>query len=184
MVLIRFALVALSLASILIAGCASTTSRKEELGQVNSTPPSESTAASYAPIPPPISWAGRLAYKVEDQPSQSYSGAFELRGAPQAGSLNVLSPFGTNVAQLSWQPGLASLRESGQTREFESLQALLKATTGMPLPVAALFDWLAGIPSEVDGWEVDLRLHEQGRYTAKRTGLGQAAVELRIILDR
>ncbi len=125
-----------------------------------------------------------MAYKVEDQPSQSYSGAFELRGTPHVGSLTVLSPFGTNVAQLSWQPGLASLRESGQTREFESLQALLKATAGTPLPVAALFDWLAGVPSQVNGWEVDLRLHEQGRYTAKYTGSGQVPVELRIILDR
>lgn len=164
--------------SILIAGCSTTTSR-------NGTVESTILTRSSAPNTPTVShWSGRLAYKVEDQPSQSYSGAFDLNGSAQTGRLNVLSPFGNKVAELTWQPGLATLRESGQTREFGSLQTLLQAASGTPLPVTALFDWLAGTPTQVDGWEADLRLHEQGRYTAKRTATGQPTAELRIILDR
>jgi outer membrane lipoprotein LolB len=171
-------LLPLLFASILIAGCSTTTSRK---GISKSTIPTPTTVSNPTTV---SSWSGRLAYKVEDQPSQSYSGAFDLNGSAQTGRLNVLSPFGTQIAELTWQPGLATLRESGQTREFGSLQALLQAATGTPLPVTALFDWLAGTATQVDGWEADLRLHEQGRYTAKRIVTGQATVELRIILDR
>jgi outer membrane lipoprotein LolB len=172
------ALLSLLFTSILIAGCSTPNSRK---GISESTIPTPSNAPRAEAV---SSWSGRLAYKVEDQPSQSYSGGFNLNGSAQAGRLHVLSPFGTQIAEITWQPGQATLREGGQTREFGSLQALLQAATGTPLPVTALFDWLAGTATQVDGWEADLRLHEQGRYTAKRTATGQATVELRIILDR
>jgi outer membrane lipoprotein LolB len=46
--------------------------------------------------------------------------------------------------------------------------------------VAALFDWLAGVPSVADGWQVDLSGRTEGRLRARR--LAAPAADLRIVL--
>jgi outer membrane lipoprotein LolB len=51
------------------------------------------------------------------------------------------------------------------------------------LPIAALFDWLAGRPAEVPGWQADLSGHAQGRLLAQRSLPAPVAV-LRIVLER
>ncbi|HYF42300.1 MAG TPA: outer membrane lipoprotein LolB, partial [Ramlibacter sp.] len=94
-------------------------------------------------------WAGRLALQVQDQPGQSFSAGFELRGRADAGELTLLNPLGGVVAQLSWAPGSATLQSGGQTRQYESVDALVAAATGSSIPVAALFDWLAGVNTPV-----------------------------------
>jgi outer membrane lipoprotein LolB len=54
--------------------------------------------------------------------------------------------------------------------------------TGAALPVAALFDWLAGRAADVAGWQVDLSLREQGRLSARRD-TPRPGAELRLVLD-
>lgn len=160
----RAALLAL-FATVFIAGCAHPTR----------------TAAPFDPKSGP--WTGRLALQVQDQPGQSFSAGFELRGQAAAGELTLLNPLGGVVAQLSWAPGSATLRSNGQTRQYESVEALVAAATGSSIPVAALFDWLAGVNTPVPGWQADLSQLGHGRLRAQRLQPPPEA-DLRVVLDQ
>jgi outer membrane lipoprotein LolB len=146
----------------LLAGCA--------------TPPRTPTPAGVQ------SWSGRLALNVEGRANQSFSSTFELKGAPEAGELRLANPLGGTVALLTWSPGKATLHSNGKTREFPSLEALAEEATGAPLPVAALFDWLAGKPTPVAGWQADVSQVAEGRLHARRTEPPPAA-DLRVVFD-
>ena len=141
-------------------------------------PRSEAPAAPGAGF-----WSGRLAMQVPDQPAQSFSAGFELRGAAAGGELTLLTPLGGTAAHLRWSPGTAVLRSGGQERQFESLDALVAAATGAPIPVAALFDWLQGTSTPVPGWEPDLSQLGDGRLRAQRRDPPPVA-DLRVVLDR
>lgn len=135
------------------------------------------------PTPPGVqSWSGRLALNVEGQSSQSFSAAFELKGAPEAGELTLTNPLGGTVALLSWAPGSATLRSGGDVRQFPSVEALAQEATGAELPLTALFDWLAGKPTAVAGWEPDVSQVAEGRLRARRTAPPPPA-DLRIVFD-
>jgi outer membrane lipoprotein LolB len=128
-------------------------------------------------------WSGRLALQVQDNQSQSFSAAFELRGQAAAGELTLFTPLGGTAAVLSWAPGAATLKANGQVRQFSSVDELVAQATGSPLPVAALFDWLGGTNVPVPGWEADLSQLGEGRLRASRLQPPPAA-ELRVVLDR
>ena len=162
----RRALPALAAASALwLAGCAA--------------PPRAATAPPAAAF-----WSGRLALQVASEPPQSLSGGFELRGSAASGELALYNPLGSTVAVLAWAPGSATLRgANGEQRAFASLEALVTHATGTALPVGALFDWLAGTPTEVPGWSVDLSQRERGRLLARRQSPAPTA-ELRLALER
>lgn len=113
-------------------------------------------------------WSGRLVVQVEEQATQSFAAAFELQGNATHGELTLLSPLGTVLAQLQWEPGRASLQSSGQTRTSESLDVLLEQMTGTPLPVLALFSWLRGLQTAVSGWQADLDNIDHGQLVATR----------------
>lgn len=127
-------------------------------------------------------WSGRLALKLDTEPAQSFYAGFELRGSAEAGELALFTPLGGTLAVLAWAPGEAQLRDGRETRRFDSLEALAAAVTGTALPVAALFDWLAGRPLEVPGWEADLSRLADGRLVALRRSPAPVA-ELRLALD-
>ncbi len=128
-------------------------------------------------------WSGRLALQVQSDQSQSFSASFELKGSAQQGELALYSPLGSTVAQLAWEPGNATLRSNGETRRFDSIEALSAQATGTPLPLGTLFDWLAGKPTELPGWQADLSMLAEGRLVARRTAPPPAAV-LRIAFER
>ncbi len=128
-------------------------------------------------------WSGRLALQVEDQPGQSFSAGFELKGNAQNGELALYSPLGGTLAVLSWLPGRATLQAQGKPREFESVDALLAQVAGTEIPVAALFDWLRGMDTPVAGWRADLSELAKGRLTAKRLQPPPQA-DLRVVLER
>ena len=159
--LLRPAGLVLSLA-LLLAGCAS--------------PPRTPVAAGVQ------SWAGRLALNVEGQANQSFSAGFELKGAPEAGELTLTNPLGGTAAVLAWAPGSATMRANGTTRQFGSLEELAQVATGAPLPIASLFDWLAGKATHVPGWSVDVSGVSQGRLHAQRTE-PPPLVDLRAVLE-
>jgi outer membrane lipoprotein LolB len=74
--------------------------------------------------------------------------------------------------------------EQGQnTTESPNLQGLSQRLTGTDLPIAALFQWMAGQAADVPGWHVDLSAHPQGRLTVRRDTSAPEAI-LRIVLDR
>lgn len=148
---------------VLLAGCAS----------APRSVPAEASAA----------WSGRLALQVKDSPNQSFSSMFDLRGSARAGQLTLTNPLGGIVAVLEWTPGTATLRENGRTREFGSVQELVREATGSDLPVAALFDWLRGVATAVPGWQPDLSQFAQGRIFATRIDPPPQA-SLRVAIDR
>ncbi|HKB55792.1 MAG TPA: outer membrane lipoprotein LolB [Ramlibacter sp.] len=154
----------LALLLLLLAGCAS---------PPRALPPGEPVAA----------WSGRLALQVEDEPDQSFSAMFDLRGSAQAGELTLSNPIGGTLAVLSWTPGFATLRNNGQTHEFHSVDALVRKATGSDIPVAALFDWLRGVPTAVPGWQPDLSQLARGRISAMRVAPPPPA-SLRVAIDR
>lgn len=128
-------------------------------------------------------WSGRMAIQVLKEPPESLSASFELQGSAQAGEMLLLSPIGTTMAKLVWTPQSAQLEQGHQKLESANLQRLGARLTGTELPIAALFEWLAGRPADAAGWQVDLSAHAQGRITAARQQPAPAAV-LRIVLDR
>ena len=128
-------------------------------------------------------WSGRLALQVEDQATQSFSASFELQGSPARGELVLLSPLGNVLARLQWEPGSATLASGNETQTADSLDALLRQSTGTHLPITALFDWLNGTLANADGWQADLSSLDQGRLTATRHTPAPLAT-LRIALDR
>jgi outer membrane lipoprotein LolB len=141
-------------------------------------------AAPRTPSAPGVqSWNGRLALNVEGQASQSFSAGFELKGAPETGELRLTNPLGGTAAVLSWAPGRATLESGGNTRQFPSLEALAQEATGAPIPVAALFDWLAGRATAVPGWQVDVSQVAEGRLRAQRTAPPPPA-DLRLVFER
>lgn len=128
-------------------------------------------------------WRGRLALQVEDNPSQSFSAGFELRGRADAGELMLYNPMGGTLAALNWGPGSATLRSGSEVRQFASVDALLANATGTAIPVASLFDWLSGSNTAVKGWEADLSQLAQGRLRARRVAPAPVT-DLRVALDK
>ncbi len=124
-----------------------------------------------------------MALRVDADPPQSFSAAFALSGGPQAGELTLISPLGTVLAVMQWQPGEALLRQGEQTRRYGSLDALAEDATGTPLPVRALFGWLGGQPQAVPGWQADVTRLDDGRLSARRL-MPLPTAELRVVLDR
>lgn len=145
-----------------LAGCATTR-----------TPPVDASAH----------WSGRLALQIESEPPQQWSASFELQGSADQGEMLLFSPIGTTLARLSWTPQSAQLQQGGNTTHGESLSSLSERLHGTALPIAALFEWLAGRPAQAAGWQADLSGHAQGRLRAQRSLPAPTAV-LRIVLDR
>jgi outer membrane lipoprotein LolB len=149
----------------LLAGCATP------------TPPGVQTVSRASEA-----WTGRLSLNVESEPAQSYSALFDLRGNPQAGELRLTSPIGSTLAQLRWAPGEAILDKGGESRRFESVEALIEAATGAAIPVGALFAWLAGRDEPVAGWRANLSQVSTGRLQATRESPRPRA-DLRIVFE-
>ena len=127
-------------------------------------------------------WRGRLAIRVESEPVQVFSAAFELSGSAPAGALTLFTPLGTTAAALSWTPEGSTLRSNAEVRQFATLGALMRQTLGAELPIAALFAWLAGDTAAAAGWQVDLSQRPNGRITVRRHSPLPMA-ELRVVLD-
>ena len=127
-------------------------------------------------------WRGRLAIRVESEPVQVFSAAFELSGSAPNGALTLFTPLGTTAAALSWTPDGSTLRSNAEVRQFANLGALMRQTLGAELPITALFAWLAGDTATSAGWQVDLSQRPNGRITVRRQSPLPMA-ELRVVLD-
>lgn len=131
-------------------------------------------------------WSGRMALQVDSDnsaPNQSFSAAFELQGSAENGSLQLLSPLGSVVAKLQWTTDQATLTQGDEVKSSTSLTALVQEVLGNDIPVAVLFDWLAGRDASLPGWTVDLSRLAEGRLTAHRSSPPPAA-SLRVVLDQ
>ena len=84
---------------------------------------------------------------------------------------------------MAWSADSARLRSGGEERRYDSIEALASEVTGAPIPVRALFDWLAGRPTAADGWQADLTRLVEGRLLARREQPVPAA-ELRLVFEK
>lgn len=134
------------------------------------------------PGQPVTQWNGRLALRIDADPVQSFSAGFELKGNAQAGELSLYSPLGATIAQMVWTPGDARLRWDGKERSFDSMDALTLQATGTELPVAGIFQWLAGQDVSALGWQADLRELPKGRLVARRSA-PLPSVEMRLVIE-
>ena len=120
---------------------------------------------------------------MESEPPQSFHASFELKGTAQTGELSLFSPLGNTLAVLNWSPQAATLNSGGTVREFSSLDTLVAQVTGTPIPIPALFAWLAGDQASATGWATDLSQLADGRLVARRTDPLPTAV-LRVVLEQ
>jgi outer membrane lipoprotein LolB len=132
------------------------------------------------------SYQGRLSLRIATETPQSLYGAFMINGDAQRGELALNSPLGNTVAKLNWTPQTAVLSANNTTTSYLSTDALIATVTGTTLPLPALFDWLAGVSTPVEGWETDLsnmQNVDNRRLIAKRIS-PLPTVELRIALEQ
>ena len=154
--------------AILLSACTTTpaiTAASEDATQVNT-----------------VSYSGRLALHIEQQPPQSFSSNFQLSGNTSNGSLQILSPFGSTLAMARWSHNTATLQQGRNIHQFNSLDELLTQLAGAQIPITALFDWLEGKNTAAEGWQTDLTQHKQGKISAWRTH-PQPTAKLQIILQ-
>lgn len=128
--------------------------------------------------------SGRLAVNIEPYgaaPARNVTAAFELRGSPDQGELQLTSPLGTVMAQARWNGSEVLLITSDGQKRFPTLAALSQDVLGEALPLQVLFDWLRGrpwpdAPSRAEGgkgfvqlgWNVNLERRPEGWVTATR----------------
>lgn len=140
-------------------------------------------ATPRARVPGEAVWSGRLALRVDSSPPQAFSALFELRGSAYAGELQLTSVLGQTLATVRWSAQGAELQRGQNTTRRASLDELTSELSGAPLPVLAMFDWLAGRRTSAGGWEVDLAQHAQGRLVAQRAQPLPSA-ELRLVFEQ
>lgn len=130
----------------------------------------------------PNQWSGRFSLTVQSEPPQSWSASFDLVGTPVKGELTLSSPLGSSLATVQWSPEGVVLIQSGQTRQFSSMDHLTSELGGGALPVVALFEWLGGRQAPDSGWDADLSRFDEGRILASRNAPLPVA-ELRLIIE-
>ena len=136
-------------------------------------------ACSHAPPPPREGlWQGRISLTVHQEPPQSLSAEFELEGDATQGELTLFSPLGQVGLSLRWSPAGAQWQQNGQTRHFANFADMTQTAIGTEIPLAALFEWLAGRDLPVAGWQME-RSATAGAWSARRTH-PQPAVTLKI----
>jgi len=106
-----------------------------------------------------------------------------LHGTAKTGGMVLTTPLGTTLARLGWDANHAVLDTGSAEQSYASLDELTAAATGTDLPIDAIFGWLQGRESTLEGWSADLSQRTAGRLTARRTN-PLPAVELKIVLDR
>ncbi len=134
---------------------------------------------------PSASWNGRLAVRVEATETlaaQAFSSTFELQGRPEHGELRFYTPLGSTAAAIVWSPKQAQMQSGSDIQYFSNITDLIAQVLGTAVPVTALFAWLAGETSSLDGWQVDQSQFEHGKITARRISPAPQA-EIRIVLE-
>ncbi|MDI1246551.1 MAG: lipoprotein insertase outer membrane protein LolB [Rhodoferax sp.] len=131
------------------------------------------------------SWSGRMSVRVEASPAmgpQAFSATFELQGGPSQGQLHFYTPLGSTAAAIAWTPQQAQMQSGMDTQYFNNITELIERVLGTPVPVAALFAWLAGDHLSLDGWQVDQSQFDSGKITARRVSPLPGA-EIRVVLE-
>lgn len=165
-----------------LAGCASAWRTPSADAAIAPTPAPSSastaadTVAAAPTLPPPaaadIDLQGQISIKLlatDDLPAKGVSLGFFFQGQPDAGRLDLMTPLGSQIAQVGWNPAGAWLRRAGGTissdaapesrfgsnlsaapspddglERFESIGALSERVLGEAIPLQTLVHWMQG----------------------------------------
>jgi outer membrane lipoprotein LolB len=147
---------------------------------------------------------GQLSIKLQafqGQEAKGISLGFFFNGSAEGGQLDLMTPMGSQVAQVRWTPSGAWLKtdQAPGERHFDTLGELSEEVLGEPLPLAALMHWVQGRPDpdlpaasnttaqsfDQSGWHVDTTDIAIGRLSAQRPATAQQrGLALRVRLDR
>jgi len=134
--------------------------------------------------------------------ARGMSFGFFFQGQVERGSLSLMTPLGSQVAQVDWGPESASLRRigpgGGEELRRGSIDELAQEALGEALPLQTLIHWMQGqadpaLPHQASdqsgvfeqlGWQVDTHELAQGRLLATRQGQpGQRDARIVVRLD-
>ena len=173
------------------------------------TPPLQAAAPSPTEpsgAAPNTELQGQIGIKLgawQGEPARGMSFGFFFQGHVARGSLALMTPLGSQVAQVDWTPEGASLRRigpgGGEDLRRGSIEDLSEAAIGEPLPLKTLVHWMQGRPDPLlphvptpeagvfvqRGWTIDTRERSQGRVLATRqgqAGLRDARIQIRLDL--
>lgn len=139
----------------------------------------------------PIQLQGQVAVKLGawgEAPARGVSFGFFYQGRVDEGVISLMTPLGSQVAQINWTPTSATLKRVGPVGSEElsagSVEELAETALGEALPLRTLTHWMQGQPDPGHphalnstsgtfmqlGWMVDASQHEQGRIVATRQG--------------
>lgn len=148
-------------------------------------------------------WQGHLSVKLGafgTLPADGQSFTFFLKATTGEGQLDLMTPLGTQLAQVTWNKQSAHLDSSEGRSSYGSLNELSAQLLGEDIPVQALPHWLQGIPApdlatskvltdhsgfEQAGWQIDTHLLTQGKLQATRTETAnQRLITLKVRLEQ
>lgn len=128
-------------------------------------------------------WEGRLTLRVAKKPPEQFSTAFEMSGHAEQGQLHFLSPLGTTLAVVRWNPQGASLQQSSDIQQFTSMDELTQRLTGAALPLPQLLIWLDRAGPAVAGWEIKAEVLKNGRRVLAERQQPLPTLQLTLLLD-
>lgn len=127
--------------------------------------------APAATAPAAIDLQGQLSIKLQataELPAKGVSLGFFFHGQPEAGRLDLMTPLGSQIAQVGWGPSGAWLRRDGGgitegppesrfgtdlsapsptdqgVERFDSIQTLSERALGEAIPLQTLIHWMQG----------------------------------------
>jgi outer membrane lipoprotein LolB len=128
-------------------------------------------------------WEGRLTLRVAKNPPEQFSTSFEMTGRPEQGQLSLLSPLGTTLAMVRWNPQGASLQQGSDVQHFVSMDELTLRLTGAALPLPQLMAWLDRTGPPVQGWQINAQALKSGRRVLADRQQPLPSLQLTVLLD-
>ena len=172
------------------------------LGCQTSRPPAATPVAVSQPALMQ-QWQGHFSIKLGpwgQQPADGQSFTFFLQADDQTGQLDLMTPLGTQLAQVRWTASASSIESADGTQRFDSLPALSQQLLGEDVPLQSLPYWLSGKPSprqpstttnpasgtfEQAGWTIDASDIASGKLQASRQQTeSQRLITIKVRLDR
>lgn len=148
-------------------------------------------------------WQGHFSIKLGpwgQQGSEGQSFTFYLQTHDQNGELDLMTPLGTQLAQVIWSPDSTRIESPQGTQHYTSLRDLSEQLLGEDVPLQALPHWLQGLPSpdlpsatvladhtgfEQAGWAIDAHGLPEGRLQATREqSATQRHIAIKVRLER
>lgn len=150
-----------------------------------------------------LQWQGHFSIKLGpwgQQGNEGQSFTFYLQSDDQNGELDLMTPLGTQLAQVIWTPGGTRIESAQGTQHYTSLSELSEQLLGEDVPLQALPHWLQGLPSpdlphatvladhtgfEQAGWAISAQGLPEGKLQATREQTAtQRHITIKVRLER